>query len=664
LPFLTIILFSLVLSPSLLFAQEPSLPAIWTTVNIGSPLLGGGSRPLPCRPTSCPAIAIQTSAAGWASTDEQRADELTFVYKSLIDDFAVIARIEPPASGIAAAGGLSVRAGLEPSAAAVSLVVSASGQLLLHNRTAAGDVNQSWLLGTTAGSSWLKLERRGTVIAAFQSSDGTQWTYIGHGTIPETRTVDAGMVAASANPDALPNVLATGFRIDRLSTLPAGWNGVEVGAPWGSTGAFSYLDGAYTTFNSSGSIGDLLDRFGFTYIRVTGDAEIVARVLAPGTPGGSEAGVMARESLDPDAAHVFAAVAAPSTGITKRRIAAGLPTSPGATRTVSPGWWLKLVRRGPLVTTFESAHGAGWTPSSSDIVPLPDTFFLGLAFASGFGLTAQGVFDQVSVRALAANQSPLVTLDTPATTVTAGDAVAFSASASDPDDRVEAVEFYVDGTPVGTDTATPFQATWVEALEGTHVLTAVAIDSEKARTTSVPVTVTVSARATSTDSGSLETTTTPEPSGLPEPADNPSPTEATSPSPATPSPATTPESVVPEPTPVIPPISIPETSPPVVPPPTPPVEPSPATSWQLQFAPSPDHDLNVDRYVLQVFTADLVSLAIELDLGHPTVSNGVCAVDVSDTVAALAAGSYVFSVRARDDDTGLFSSPATTIFTN
>jgi hypothetical protein len=68
--------------------------------------------------------------------------------------------------------------------------------------------------------------------------------------------------------------------------------------------------------------------------------------------------------------------------------------------------------------------------------------------------------------------------------------------------------------------------------------------------------------------------------------------------------------------------------------------------------------------VLQVFTADQVSLEIELDLGHPTISNGVCAVDVSNTVAALGAGSYVFSVRARDDDTGLFSSPATTIFTN
>jgi len=67
--------------------------------------------------------------------------------------------------------------------------------------------------------------------------------------------------------------------------------------------------------------------------------------------------------------------------------------------------------------------------------------------------------------------------------------------------------------------------------------------------------------------------------------------------------------------------------------------------------------------VLQVFKADLTSARIEQDLGHPVVSNGICAVDVSQAVAALAAGSYVFSVRALDVDSGLFSSAATTTFT-
>jgi len=636
LPFLILFLLSLFLSPSTANAQAPGPAAGWTTVNIGSPLLGGGSRSFPCRPTSCPVIVLDTSAAGWAPADEQRADELTFVYKPLVDDFALITRVEPPTTGAAAAGGLSVRTALGPSDAAVALVVSASGQLLLYNRGVAGGMNESRLIGAAPYPSWLKLERRGTVITAFHSADGTQWTSVGQGTLPEMRSVTAGMVAASENPDVMLQVLASGFRTEPLSTLPAGWNAVEVGAPASSNGPSSYRDGAYTIFNSSGRIGDLSDRFGFTYVRVTGDAEIVARVLAAGSPGGSEAGLMARESLNPDAAHVFAAVAAPSTRITKRRIGAGLPTSFGDTRTVSPGWWLKLVRRGPLVTTFESPDGSGWTPLASDQLPLPDTFFLGLAFASGSGLTAQGAFDQVSVRALADNQPPLVAIAAPAASaaVTAGDAVVLSASASDPDDRVDAVEFYVDDVLIGTDTASPYQATWA-ARVGTHVITAVAIDSEAARTTSVPVMVAVSASVPSTPSGGSATPTTPV-SSLP--------LAQASPIPATP------------------PNSIPVTIPPPVPS-IPPAVPSPATSWRLQFAPSSDHDRIVDRYVLQVLRSDLNGAGVELDLGHPVVSNGICAVDVSYAVAALAAGSYVFSVRALDDDTGLYSTAATTVFT-
>ena len=67
--------------------------------------------------------------------------------------------------------------------------------------------------------------------------------------------------------------------------------------------------------------------------------------------------------------------------------------------------------------------------------------------------------------------------------------------------------------------------------------------------------------------------------------------------------------------------------------------------------------------MLDVFQADLAGLAVTLNLGRPAVSNGICVVDVSLAVAALASGSYVIFVRALDDDTGLFSSAATTTFT-
>ena len=253
------------------------------------------------------------------------------------------------------------------------------------------------------------------------------------------------------------------------------------------------------------------------------------------------------------------------------------------------------------------------------------------------------------MRALVANKPPVVAIDapTPGARVTVGGNVSVSASAGDPDDRVDAVEFYVGSARIGVDTAMPYQATWAGAREGTQVLTAVAIDSEGARTTSAPVTVAVSATPTSTGSPA---TTTPGPLGL---AAGPSPTGAA---------GTPPPTGTTTPGPVIPPIYIPPVITPVIPPLVPPVLPPPVTRWQLQFSPSLDHYRNVGRYVLQVFKADLVSLEVARDLGKSAVVNGICTVDVSSLVAALAAGNYVFSVRAVDDATGLSSTAATTTF--
>jgi glucose/arabinose dehydrogenase len=67
-------------------------------------------------------------------------------------------------------------------------------------------------------------------------------------------------------------------------------------------------------------------------------------------------------------------------------------------------------------------------------------------------------------------------------------------SAADPDDGLARVDFFVDGGLVGTRTAPPWQADW-DAESGVHVLTAVAVDSLGAATTSAPVAVSVAVEA-------------------------------------------------------------------------------------------------------------------------------------------------------------------------
>jgi hypothetical protein len=61
--------------------------------------------------------------------------------------------------------------------------------------------------------------------------------------------------------------------------------------------------------------------------------------------------------------------------------------------------------------------------------------------------------------------------------------VTFTASASDSDGSVQKVQFYVGSTLVGTDTSSPFSATWSAPL-GSHSVSAVATDNLGAVTVS------------------------------------------------------------------------------------------------------------------------------------------------------------------------------------
>jgi phosphatidylserine/phosphatidylglycerophosphate/cardiolipin synthase-like enzyme len=91
------------------------------------------------------------------------------------------------------------------------------------------------------------------------------------------------------------------------------------------------------------------------------------------------------------------------------------------------------------------------------------------------------------------NTAPSVALTGPANgaTATAPATFALTASASDTDGTVVKVEFYAGTTLIGSDTISPFAASWSAVPAGTYSLTARAIDDDGAATTSTAVTVTV-----------------------------------------------------------------------------------------------------------------------------------------------------------------------------
>ena len=97
-----------------------------------------------------------------------------------------------------------------------------------------------------------------------------------------------------------------------------------------------------------------------------------------------------------------------------------------------------------------------------------------------------------------ANAPPSVSLTAPAagSTFAVPATITLSANASDSDGSIARVEFYTGSSLLGSDTTAPYSMVWTNAAEGSHVLTAQAIDDIGARTTSTSVTITVARKVT------------------------------------------------------------------------------------------------------------------------------------------------------------------------
>jgi regulation of enolase protein 1 (concanavalin A-like superfamily) len=112
--------------------------------------------------------------------------------------------------------------------------------------------------------------------------------------------------------------------------------------------------------------------------------------------------------------------------------------------------------------------------------------------ADGNSTTSAGV--PVTVRS-PANQVPAVDLTSPTTGAqfAAGATINLAANASDPENQLTKVEFFRDGTLIGTDATAPYSFSWTNVAAGTYSLTAKAYDNGGGIGTSTAVGVTVGA---------------------------------------------------------------------------------------------------------------------------------------------------------------------------
>src|SRR5690242_19694624 len=126
--------------------------------------------------------------------------------------------------------------------------------------------------------------------------------------------------------------------------LPAGWQAQDIGAV-GSAGSTLYTAGVYAASGSGSDIWDSAYAFRFIYKSLTGDGELVARVVSlDNTDAWAKAGVMIRETLAADSKFAMTVVTPANGASFQYRPVAGQGCSLAWGPAHGAPYWVRIVR--------------------------------------------------------------------------------------------------------------------------------------------------------------------------------------------------------------------------------------------------------------------------------------------------------------------------------
>jgi lysophospholipase L1-like esterase len=198
--------------------------------------------------------------------------------------------------------------------------------------------------------------------------------------------------------------------------------GQDIGAV-GLSGSFSESGGVLTVRGSGDDVWGTSDEFQFTWLPLTGDGQITARLASQtNTAPSAKAGVMLREQLTANSRHAFMFVT-PAAGsyLLYRLVTGGTTGLSSSTQSgIAAPYWVRLVRQGNVVTGYNSPNGITWTLRGSvTFSSLPGTVYIGLAVSSlNDGVLGTAVFDNVFVAGSTSPPPPPVVDVTPPTVPT------------------------------------------------------------------------------------------------------------------------------------------------------------------------------------------------------------------------------------------------------
>jgi regulation of enolase protein 1 (concanavalin A-like superfamily) len=164
-------------------------------------------------------------------------------------------------------------------------------------------------------------------------------------------------------------------------------NGVQSLALWfrgipASVGSFT-IGPPITMTGAGADIWETSDQFHFAYKRLSGGGSITARVVSmTDTHDSAKAGVMIRESLEPDSAHAMVNIQPMNEVQFLRRIETGAESEVDSQSNISTPVWVKLTRSGNTFTGEYSVNGNQWETLGSVTIPMLLDTYIGLIVCS------------------------------------------------------------------------------------------------------------------------------------------------------------------------------------------------------------------------------------------------------------------------------------------
>lgn len=167
------------------------------------------------------------------------------------------------------------------------------------------------------------------------------------------------------------------------STGANDWLGVDVGSVVAPQEAPDIEDFSFSITGSGHGIESTSDSFRYVYQPLNGDGEIVVKVGTQRSAIGT-AGVMIRESTDPNSKHASILVTPGNVVLFKRRaeMAGATLESVAACPGLAASHWVKLVRSGDILTGYYSGTGSFWSALGSETIPMGTNVLIGLAVSS------------------------------------------------------------------------------------------------------------------------------------------------------------------------------------------------------------------------------------------------------------------------------------------